>query len=65
MDAGPYPVLVWIYGGAYQQGANVQYPGHFLAAKDVVVVVPNYRVNNLGVSYFNIIITKSLSLNVQ
>lgn len=44
----PLPVFVWFHGGGYAGGANVQYPGHFLAAKGTVVVVPNYRIGSLG-----------------
>jgi len=47
-DGAPYPVMFWIYGGGNQAGANIQYPGHFLASKGVVVVVPNYRLNIMG-----------------
>jgi carboxylesterase type B len=48
MSGGPYPVMVWFHGGAYLGGANIQYPGHFLASHDVVVVVPNYRLGAFG-----------------
>jgi len=44
----PLPVMVWFHGGGYQGGGNIQYPGHFLAARDVIVVVPNYRVGVFG-----------------
>ena len=44
----PYPVMVWFHGGGYVGGGNIQYPGHFLASHDVVVVVPNYRLNVFG-----------------
>jgi len=44
----PLPVMVWFYGGGYTGGGNIQYPGHFLAARDVIVVVPNYRVGVFG-----------------
>jgi carboxylesterase type B len=44
----PHAVMVWFFGGGYVSGANIQYPGHFLATKDVVVVVPNYRVAIFG-----------------
>lgn len=44
----PYPVMVYFYGGAYTFGSNLQYPGHFYAARDVVIVVPNYRVGIFG-----------------
>ena len=48
-EDGPYPVMLWFYGGAFQAGSNINYPGHFLASHGVVVVVPNYRVGNLGI----------------
>ena len=48
---GPYPVFVWIHGGAFVTGGNIQSPGYFLAARDVVVVVPNYRLAILGFAY--------------
>ncbi len=41
-------MLVDFYGGSYQTGANIVNPGHFLASEGVVVVVPNYRIGNLG-----------------
>ncbi|ELU08148.1 hypothetical protein CAPTEDRAFT_75979, partial [Capitella teleta] len=44
----PYPVMVWFHGGGYGGGGNIQYPGHFLASHDVVVVVPNYRLSVFG-----------------
>ena len=43
-----YPVMVFIHGGAYEGGSNMQYPGHFLAARDVVLVAANYRVGFFG-----------------
>ncbi|CAH1772614.1 unnamed protein product, partial [Owenia fusiformis] len=45
---GLYPVMVWLHGGAYTASGNVQYNGHFLARKGVVVVSINYRVGILG-----------------
>ena len=44
----PYAVMVWYYGGAFQAGGSIQYPGHFLAARDVVVVVVDYRLGIFG-----------------
>ena len=40
--------MVFLHGGGHQSGANIQYPGHFLADRDVVIVVPNYRLNIFG-----------------
>jgi len=46
----PYPVVVWIYGGAYAVGsANIPlYGGEAMAAKGVVYVGISYRVGALG-----------------
>ncbi len=46
--SGSYAVMVWWHGGAFTSGGNIQYPGYFLAARDVVVVVPNYRLGAMG-----------------
>jgi len=45
---GPYPVMFYIHGGGFATSSSIQYPGHFLAAHDVVVVVINYRLGSLG-----------------
>lgn len=44
------PVMVWIHGGAYTEGAGSQgiYDGAALARKGVVVVTINYRLGPLG-----------------
>ena len=47
-DPQPYPVMIWFYGGAFTRGANIQYPGHFYAARGVIEVSVNYRLGNLG-----------------
>jgi para-nitrobenzyl esterase len=50
-DGEPRPVLVWIYGGAFQMGGTSAptYDGARLAAEQgVVVVTLNYRVGVLG-----------------
>ena len=44
----PLPVLVFIHGGGFTGGSNLFDVGHFLAAQDVVVVMPNYRVGIFG-----------------
>ena len=46
--AEAYPVMVFFHGGGYESGGNIQYPGHFLAARDVIIVVPNYRLGIFG-----------------
>lgn len=50
--ADPYPVMVFFHGGAYQSGAGIQYPGHFLSARDIILVVPNYRMGIIGKEIF-------------
>lgn len=50
-SAGSKAVLVWIYGGAFRNGASSvpQYDGSsFAANQDVVVVTFNYRTNAFG-----------------
>jgi para-nitrobenzyl esterase len=45
-----YPVLIWIYGGAFVHGGSSlpEYYGNKLAARGVVVVSFNYRLGALG-----------------
>ena len=49
-DLSPLPVMLWIYGGAFQQGSSSkpEYIGNKLAARGVVVVTCNYRLGALG-----------------
>ncbi|CAN0320777.1 unnamed protein product, partial [Ectocarpus sp. 6 AP-2014] len=44
------PVMVWLYGGGFQQGASShpEYDGRRLAERGVVVVSINYRLGALG-----------------
>lgn len=44
------PVLVWLHGGAFQQGGahRPEYNGQQLAGRGVVVVTLNYRLGALG-----------------
>ena len=48
--AANLPVLVWVHGGAYQNGAgSIQwYDGSNLAGRGAVVVTINYRLGALG-----------------
>jgi len=47
------PVMVWFYGGGFQAGMTGVYDGSVLASlQDVVVVMPNYRVNVFGLMSF-------------
>ena len=41
-------MMIWFFGGGYLTGANIQYPGHFMATREVVVVTVNYRLNSFG-----------------
>ncbi|KAK7476543.1 hypothetical protein BaRGS_00032223 [Batillaria attramentaria] len=46
----PYPVMVWIHGGAYYLGSAVvnTTPGRLVTQGDVIVVVIQYRLGILG-----------------
>jgi len=48
--SGRLPVLVWIYGGGFNQGSasNPIYAGTALAKKGLIYVAPNYRVGVMG-----------------
>ena len=43
------PVMVFIHGGSYEEGAGIRYDGFSLAAHRVVVVTINYRLAALGI----------------
>lgn len=45
---GKKPVMVYIHGGAFWDGIAEEYPAQFLLEKDVVLVVPQYRLGPLG-----------------
>lgn len=40
--------MFYIYGGGFYNGSNIDHPPHYLLEKDIVLVVPNYRVGALG-----------------
>ena len=42
------PVLVMVHGGTFSSGSNSEYPPSYLLERDIVLVVPNYRLNALG-----------------
>eukprot|EP01094_Clydonella_sp_ATCC50884_P003281 TRINITY_DN12536_c0_g1_i1.p1 TRINITY_DN12536_c0_g1~~TRINITY_DN12536_c0_g1_i1.p1 ORF type:complete len:541 (+),score=158.06 TRINITY_DN12536_c0_g1_i1:110-1732(+) len=49
--SGPMPVMLWIHGGAFAQGAAFGYPANSIvkhAAGDVMVVTAAYRLGSLG-----------------
>jgi para-nitrobenzyl esterase len=48
VSAQPFPMMVWIHGGAMVHGSSTIYPGDALAAQGVVVVGLNYRLGRLG-----------------
>lgn len=48
-EAGTYPVMVWIHGGAFIGGSGgASYPPDRLVAEEMVVVTLNYRLGALG-----------------
>jgi para-nitrobenzyl esterase len=48
VEAGTYPVMVWIYGGGFYSGASDYYNPAELVSQGVIVVTFNYRVGALG-----------------
>lgn len=49
-DGGPWPVMVWIHGGAWMMGAGSwpTYDGTAFARQGVVLVTINYRLGRFG-----------------
>ncbi|XP_059608241.1 glutactin-like [Phlebotomus argentipes] len=45
---GSRPVMVYIHGGGFIEGDAGQFPPNYLLEKDVVLVVPQYRLGPLG-----------------
>jgi para-nitrobenzyl esterase len=46
---GPYPVMVWVHGGAFMSGdGGTGYNASKLVARDVIVVTLNYRLGAFG-----------------
>lgn len=43
-----YAVIVYIHGGSFSSGSNFQYQSSYLLERDIVLVVPNYRLGALG-----------------
>ncbi|GAB3660027.1 carboxylesterase/lipase family protein [Glycomyces tarimensis] len=48
LGTGRSPVMVWIYGGGFDGGANTMYDGERFARDGVVFVAPNYRLGAEG-----------------
>ncbi|EAT42347.2 AAEL006101-PA, partial [Aedes aegypti] len=46
--SGKKPVIVYIHGGGFYSGSAAQHPPEYLLEKDVVLVVPQYRLAALG-----------------
>lgn len=46
--SGNQPVMVYIHGGSFYLGAAYQHPPNYLLEKNVVLVVPQYRLGPLG-----------------
>ncbi|XP_043647997.1 juvenile hormone esterase [Drosophila teissieri] len=42
------PVMFYIYGGGFYNGSSEDHPPNYLLEKDIVLVVPQYRVGALG-----------------
>lgn len=43
-----FPVLFYIHGGSFSTGSNAEFPASYVLEHNVVLVVPNYRLDALG-----------------
>lgn len=53
------PVIVYVHGGSFSSGSNADYPPKYVLERDVVLAVPNYRVDALGKFWKMKILTQS------
>ena len=62
-DPAGYPVMFWVYGGAFEQGLGdcALYNGTQYAELDVVTVAINYRLGTLGYMAAKRVITAFLT----
>lgn len=42
------PVMFYVYGGGYYNGSSQDHPPNYLLERDIVLVVPHYRIGALG-----------------
>ncbi|BBB01375.1 putative carboxylesterase [Actinacidiphila reveromycinica] len=63
---GPFPVVVWLYGGGFFTGGNASpwYDGASFARDGVVLVVPNYRVAAEGFMILDDLVANRALLDV-
>lgn len=40
--------MVYIHGGGFYEGCSAWYPANYLLEEDIVLVVPQYRLDALG-----------------
>lgn len=43
-----FPVLFYIHGGSFSTGSNAEFPASYILEHNIVLVVPNYRLDALG-----------------
>ena len=43
-----FPVLFYVHGGSFSTGSNAEFPASYILEHNVVLVVPNYRLDALG-----------------
>lgn len=48
-----FPVLFFVHGGFFSTGSNAEYPASYLLERNIILVVPNYRLDALGEVLFS------------
>lgn len=43
-----FPVLFYVHGGSFSTGSNAEFPASYILERNIVLVVPNYRLDALG-----------------
>lgn len=42
------PIMVYIHGGGFYTGRSKDHPPNYLMERNIVLIVPNYRLDALG-----------------
>lgn len=60
-----YPVMFFVHGGFFSTGSNAEYPASYLLERDIILVVPNYRLDALGKLITRIHSQKNLQVRTE
>lgn len=57
-----YPVMVFIHGGTFSRYNSPDFGPDYIMTKDVVLVVPNFRLDALGIPFMDAFINVTITM---